>query len=196
MSRPLPDLPPSIPRHGSAMAQRAGLLLLRCVGWRVSGTLPDCPKLVAAVAPHTSNWDFVIAFSASLALGVKISFLGKHSIFVWPFANLLRRFGGIPVQRQQRHGVVTQLVSVFSEQQQLLLGIAPEGTRQKVSQWRTGFWQIAKQAEVPIQLIGLDYASKTIVFGPLLQPGASFDADYPLMRTFFQQMQAKHRHNF
>lgn len=192
----MPELPPALPRHHSARAQRLGCWVLQRLGWQVRGALSDVPKLVAAVAPHTSNWDFIVAFAASLALGLKISFLGKHSIFVWPIRNFLLRFGGIPVERSQRHGIVPQLVATFAREPKLLLGIAPEGTRKKVSQWKSGFWQIAKQSGVPIQLIGLDFASKSIVFGPLLQPGDSFDEDYPLMRAFFEQMQPRIPENF
>ncbi len=192
----MPELPPALPRHHSARAQRLGCWVLQRLGWQVRGALPDVPKLVAAVAPHTSNWDFIVAFAASLALGLKISFLGKHSIFVWPIRNFLLRFGGIPVERSQRHGIVPQLVATFAREPKLLLGIAPEGTRKKVTQWKSGFWQIAKQSGVPIQLIGLDFASKSIVFGPLLQPGDSFDEDYPLMRAFFEQMQPRIPENF
>lgn len=192
----MPELPPALPRHHSARAQRLGCWVLQRLGWQVRGALPDVPKLVAAVAPHTSNWDFIVAFAASLALGLKISFLGKHSIFVWPIRNFLLRFGGIPVERSQRHGIVPQLVATFAREPKLLLGIAPEGTRKKVTQWKSGFWQIAKQSGVPIQLIGLDFASKSIVFGPLLQPGDSFDEDYPLMRAFFEQMQPRTPENF
>ena len=192
----LPDLPPSLPRHGSARAQTLGCWVLQRLGWQLKGQLPNVPKLVAAVAPHTSNWDFIVAFAASLALGLKISFLGKHSIFVWPVRNFLLRFGGIPVERSQRHGVVPQLVATFARESTLLLGIAPEGTRKKVTQWKSGFWQIAKQSGVPIQLIGLDFASKSIVFGPLLQPGDSFEADYPAMHAFFAQMQPRIPENF
>ncbi len=192
----LPPLGVRWPRHQSARAQRFGSWLFRKLGWQLQGQLPDLPKLVVAVAPHTSNWDFVVAMAASLALGVKISFLGKHSIFVWPLQNFLLRFGGIPVERSHTHGIVGQLVQQFACQDQLVLGIAPEGTRKKVGQWKSGFWQIAKQANVPIQLIGLDFASKQLVFGPLLQPGDSFADDYPQMRAFFQQMHPKYPQNF
>lgn len=196
MSLVIPTLPARLPRHGSSRAQRLGYWVLVRLGWQIRGELPDLPKLVAAVAPHTSNWDFIVAFAASLALGLKISFLGKHSIFVWPVRNFLLRFGGIPVERSQRHGIVPQLVETFAREPSLLLGIAPEGTRKKVASWKSGFWHIAKQAGVPIQLVGLDFKTKSVVFGPLIQPGDSFDADYPKMYAFFAQMQPRFPQNF
>jgi 1-acyl-sn-glycerol-3-phosphate acyltransferase len=186
-----PELPPQAPRHQSARAQKFGRWLLNKLGWQIEGQLPPLSKLVVAVAPHTSNWDFIIAMSASLALGVKISFLGKHSIFVWPMRNWLLRWGGIPVRRAQRHGVVEQVVKQFADQPQLILGVSPEGTRKKVTQWRSGFWNIARTAGVPIQLLGLDYAQKKLVFGPLQQPSDHFEQDCQQMRLFFQQMTAK-----
>ncbi len=186
-----PELPAVVPRHHSPAAQQFGRWLLHKLGWRIEGNLPPLAKLVIAVAPHTSNWDFVIAMAASLALGVKISFLGKHSIFVWPFRNWLVRWGGIAVRRSERHGVVEQMSGQFTQQPKLILGVSPEGTRQKVTVWRSGFWNIARAAEVPIQLLGLDYAAKRLVFGPLLQPGDNFELDCQQMRLFFQQMTAK-----
>jgi len=195
----LPQLPtpgPAIARLGSPTAQRLGRFVLKQLGWQVQGELPDLPKMVAAVAPHTSNWDFVIALAASFALDIKISFLGKHSIFIWPLRRFLLRFGGIPVERSSRHGVVTQLVTAFSQQPQLILGLAPEGTRKKVMEWKSGFWQIARQAQVPIVLVGLDYANKTLVFGPALAPSEDFAADLAQMKAFFLQMQPRHPADF
>lgn len=186
-----PELPPEAPRHHSPGAQKFGRWLLATLGWQIEGNLPPVSKLVVAVAPHTSNWDFVIAMAASLALGVKISFLGKHSIFIWPVRNWLLRWGGLPVRRTERHGVVEQITLKFAGQSQLILGVSPEGTRKKVTQWRSGFWNIARNAGVPIQLLGLDYAKKKLVFGPLQQPGESFEQDCQQMRLFFQQMTAK-----
>lgn len=198
MSTPelLPAAGANVPALRSAWAQRLGLWLLQRLGWQVSGRLPDLPKMVVAVAPHTSNWDFIIALAASFALGIKISFLGKHSIFVWPLRSFLLRFGGIPVERSHAHGVVGQLVESFAREPQLILGIAPEGTRKKVTLWKSGFWQIARQAGVPILLVGLDFASKTVVFGPLLTPGEDFAADLAQMKAFFCTMQARYPANF
>lgn len=194
--RTIPAPGPSVPLLQSARAQRLGVWLLRRLGWQISGQLPDLPKMVVAVAPHTSNWDFIVALAASFALGIKISFLGKHSIFIWPLNQFLRRFGGIPVQRSHAHGVVGQLVDNFAREPQLILGIAPEGTRKKVTLWKSGFWQIARQAGVPILLVGLDFASKTVVFGPVLTPTDDFAADLAQMKAFFATMQARYPANF
>lgn len=192
---PWPALSASLPRHRHRLSQWLARGLLRLMGWQIRGQLPDAPKMVVAVAPHTSNWDFIITMAASLAMGVQISFVGKHSIFVWPLKKLLISFGGIAVRREQSHGVVAQLVREFASREQLILGISPEGTRHKVAAWKTGFWHIARDAQVPIQLVGIDFASKQLVFGPLYSVSTDMASDFAKMRRFFQQMTAKYPEN-
>lgn len=133
-------IPKSIPRTNSLLGRLIGTLILKLTGWTVVGAFPDCSKFVAAVAPHTSNWDFVIAIGVKLKLGIKIQFLGKHSIFVGPLGWLLRRMGGIPVERSAAHGMVEQISARFSQQDALILGIAPEGTRKYSPKWKSGFF--------------------------------------------------------
>ncbi|KOO57455.1 acyltransferase [Rheinheimera sp. KL1] len=192
----LPAIPASLPRRHSNLGQKLGLWLLKLLGgWNIQGEVPAHKKMVIAVAPHTSNQDFFVGIAAALALDLKIRFLGKHSIFVWPVKGLLTALGGIPVDRSHTRGVVGQVVAEFEQSDALLLGLSPEGSRKKVAQWRSGFWHIAKQADVPICLVGLDYQSKQFVFGPCLTPGENFADDLQQMRTFFQQMTAKYPEN-
>ncbi len=190
-----PELPVNLPRHQLPKWQKVARWLLKTLGWQVRGELPNLKKLVVAVAPHTSNWDFVLTMAASLAMGVQISFLGKHSIFVWPLKKWLLAFGGIPVERSQHHGMVGQIVQEFAKRDQLIFGVSPEGTRKKVERWKSGFWHIAREAQVPIQLVGIDFASKQIVFGPTLTASTDFASDLAQMRVFFQQMTAKYPEN-
>lgn len=192
----LPVIPECLPRRHSKLGQKLGLWLLKLLGgWTIEGQVPAYQKMVIAVAPHTSNQDFFVGIAAALALDLKIRFLGKHSIFVWPVKGLLTALGGMPVDRSYAHGVVGQVVAEFKQNATLLLGLSPEGSRKKVEQWRSGFWYIAKQADVPICLIGLDYQSKRLVFGPCLTPGENFSDDLQQMRLFFQQMTAKYPEN-
>ena len=192
----LPAIPASLPRRHSNLGQKFGLGLLKLLGgWSIQGEVPAHQKMVIAVAPHTSNQDFFVGIAAALALDLNIRFLGKHSIFVWPVKGLLTALGGIPVDRSHAHGVVGQVVAEFGQSDALLLGLSPEGSRKKVAQWRSGFWHIAKQADVPICLVGLDYQSKQFVFGPCLTPGENFADDLQQMRAFFQQMTAKYPEN-
>jgi len=192
----LPAIPASLPRRHSNLGQKLGLWLLKLLGgWSIQGEVPAHKKMVIAVAPHTSNQDFFVGIAAALALDLNIRFLGKHSIFVWPVKGLLTALGGIPVDRSHAHGVVGQVVAEFGQSDALLLGLSPEGSRKKVAQWRSGFWHIAKQADVPICLVGLDYQSKQFVFGPCLTPGENLADDLQQMRAFFQQMTAKYPEN-
>jgi 1-acyl-sn-glycerol-3-phosphate acyltransferase len=192
----LPAIPASLPRRHSNQGQKLGLWLLKLLGgWSIQGEVPAHQKMVIAVAPHTSNQDFFVGIAAALALDLNIRFLGKHSIFVWPVKGLLTALGGIPVDRRHAHGVVGQVVAEFEQSDALLLGLSPEGSRKKVAQWRSGFWHIAKQADVPICLVGLDYQSKQFVFGPCLTPGENLADDLQQMRAFFQQMTAKYPEN-
>ncbi|MDR7122745.1 1-acyl-sn-glycerol-3-phosphate acyltransferase [Rheinheimera soli] len=192
----LPSVPATLPRRHSNLGQKLGLWLLKLLGgWSIQGELPAHKKMVIAVAPHTSNQDFFVGIAAALALDLKIRFLGKHSIFVWPFKGLLLSLGGIAVDRSHPHGVVGQVVAEFEQSDSLLLGLSPEGSRKKVEHWRSGFWFIARQANVPVCLVGLDYQHKQLVFGPCFTTGENFDDDLQQMCTFFQQMTAKYPEN-
>lgn len=192
----LPGIPANLPRRHSNLGQKFGLWLLKLLGgWSMKGELPAHKKMVIAVAPHTSNQDFFVGIAAALALDLKIRFLGKHSIFVWPVKGLLMSLGGIPVDRSHPHGVVGQVVAEFNQSETLLLGLSPEGSRKKVDNWRSGFWFIAKQANVPVCLVGLDYKNKQLVFGPSFTTGENFADDLQQMRAFFQQMTAKYPEN-
>ncbi len=192
----LPVIPAELPRRFSSRGQKLGLWLLQLLGgWSIQGEVPAHKKMVIAVAPHTSNQDFFVGIAAALALDLNIRFLGKHSIFVWPVKRLLQSLGGIPVDRRHPHGVVGQVVAEFAQNETLLLGLSPEGSRKKVEQWRSGFWHIAKQANVPVCLIGLDYKHKQLVFGPCFTVGENFADDLQQMRMFFQQMTANDPEN-
>lgn len=192
----LPVTPASLPKRYSSFGRKVGFWLLKYMGgWSITGQLPDYKKMVIAVAPHTSNQDFFVGIAATLALDIKIRFLGKHSIFVWPVKGMLESLGGIAVDRSHPNGVVGQVVAEFNQSDTLLLGLSPEGSRKKVEHWRSGFWFIAKQANVPICLVGLDYQKKQLVFGPCFTTGENFADDLQQMRIFFQQMTAKYPEN-
>lgn len=159
--------------------------------WRVEGDVPDLPKFVVAVAPHTSNWDFVVGMGVMFALDLKITFIGKHTIFRGPFAPVMRWMGGIPVDRSSPHGVVGDAVRAFERVDQRVLAIAPEGTRRRVERFRSGFMHIARGAGVPVLLASLDYASRCLRFGPLLEPGADVEGDVRRVETFFSTVRGR-----
>jgi 1-acyl-sn-glycerol-3-phosphate acyltransferase len=164
---------------------------MRLLGWRIDGEFPNLPKFVVVVAPHTSNWDFVVGLSCDLALDMDASWLAKHTIFVGPFGRWLKSLGGIPVDRRSAHNVVAQAAAEFASRDQLVLGIAPEGTRKKVTSWRSGYWHIARSAGVPILPVGLDYRRRAAVIGPLRLTTASLEVDESALKAFFADITPK-----
>ena len=133
-------------------------------GWKITGELPQQSKFILAVAPHTSNWDFFVGIAVMFSLNLKVSFLAKGSLFRWPIKSLLTAIGGIGVDRSHSHGVVGQIVDKFNGNEQFILGLAPEGTRSKTIEWRTGFLHIAKQANVPVVPVSFDFIKKEVRF--------------------------------
>lgn len=169
--------PDRIPRRGNAFSRWLGEVLLRLIRWRIVGQLPNVPKAVVIGAPHSSNYDGVVAAATVLALQVRIGLMAKDSLFRWPVASLLRWLGGIPIDRLSKRGVVEQSLDRFREREQLFLGIAPEGTRASATEWKTGFWHIARQADVPIVVAVLDYGRRELRFAEVITPSDDMDAD-------------------
>jgi 1-acyl-sn-glycerol-3-phosphate acyltransferase len=155
------------------------------MGWRISGDIPDVPKMVLIVAPHSSNWDFVVGVAAKVALRLRIKYLAKDALFRFPLGIIMRQFGGIPVHRSSSNAVVQSILTEFEQHTQLVLAIAPEGTRTRVDRWRTGFYHIAKAARVPIVPVALNWHTRTIeIQGPFV-PGDDADDDIAALRGRF-----------
>jgi len=151
------------------------------------------PKFIITVAPHTSNWDFVLGVVARGALGAKTKFIGKQSLFVPPYGWFFRWLGGVPVDRSKKNNLVAQVVKMMSGQSHFILAIAPEGTRKHKGHgpWKTGFYYIALGAGVPIVMTGLDYAKKQVIVSPPLYLSGNFDKDIELIRAFYQNITGK-----
>jgi 1-acyl-sn-glycerol-3-phosphate acyltransferase len=174
------------------LAQTLGKLFLRVRGWRVEGRLPAGTKAVAIAAPHTSNWDLPLMLAVSFVLGVKPSWLGKRQLFVGAFGWLMRRLGGIPVDRGQRTNLVEQVVDHFATVDQLFLVIPPSGTRKRATHWKSGFYHIARGAQVPIICAFLDYRRKVGGVGPTIVPSDDVRADMQVIRDFYAPITAKY----
>lgn len=182
--------PPSALRHDRGPFWRLlGRAYLKASGWRVEGVFPETGKAVIIVAPHTSNWDFLAGMSVVLALDLRASWLGKHTIFKRPFRGLLRWLGGIPVDRGARNGVVGACVEAFAAAPALLLALSPEGTRKGASRWRSGFYLIASGAGVPILPVALDYRDHVVRLLPPFQPTGSLESDLPVLKALFDGVQ-------
>jgi 1-acyl-sn-glycerol-3-phosphate acyltransferase len=176
----------------SPLIRGLALSFLRVFGWRLEGRLPDVDKLVVIAAPHTSNWDFPILVSLAFGLRAKAGWLGKHTLFRWPFGFLSRWMGGIPVYRSAAHNLVAQSVEMFRKSEKLILAVPPEGTRGKVNHWKTGFYYIALGAETPIAMGFIDYKRKAVGVGPTLYPTGDIEADMEIIRNFYVQVTAKY----
>ena len=184
----LPVTPANLHQPRRWFWRAIGHTYLRGGGWRVEGTFPTEPKFVAIVAPHTSNWDFTLGVAAVWAMGLRVSWLGKHQLFRAPFKGFLRRLGGIPVNRSAPHGVVDGCIRAFEAAPSLMLALAPEGTRKGISQWRTGFYRIATEARVPIFPIGFDFRSHAIRLMPLFHPCGNLEEDLPRIQALFREV--------
>jgi 1-acyl-sn-glycerol-3-phosphate acyltransferase len=158
----VPTLPAAPPRRGGPFARFVGRSVLRLLGWRISGEIPNCAKFVIIAAPHRSNWDFVVGIAAKFAIGIEARWLGKHTLFRGPAGWLFRRWGGIPVDRGSAQDTVASVVRQFAERDAMIVGLAPEGTRKPGRAWKTGFWHIAHAAGVPILPVVFDWRTHTV----------------------------------
>jgi len=174
-----------------------GWIYLGASGWRPEGKLPPDKKFVLIAAPHTTNWDMPIMLAISWALGVETRWMGKKSLFRFPFGTFMRALGGIPIDRSQRTNMVAQAAEMIRSKAQFILAVPPEGTRSGGDGvWRSGFYHIAREADVPIQLGFLDYSRKRGGLGPLVHPTGDTGADMDLIRAFYQPHMAKFPEQF
>jgi 1-acyl-sn-glycerol-3-phosphate acyltransferase len=187
-------LPPNAPQvRRNRLTRWIGRSILRMGGWRMVGRFPDIPKLVLIGAPHSSNWDGVWGFAAKAAMGLDIKVLGKDSLFKVPVLGaVLRYLGVIPVNRSAAHGVVEQAAAMIRSADRFWFGLAPEGTRKPVERWKTGFWKIAKAAEVPVLPAYFHYPDKIIGIGEPFQLGDDMNADLARIRAWYRPWQGKH----
>ena len=180
-------LPPQAPRMPRNRAMEwLGRTALRLGGWRMVGAFPDIPRAVLVAAPHSSNWDGVWGIAAKLAMGVRLSILGKHSLFHIPLLGpLLRWQGVIPVDRAAPHGVVGQAIAALQASPCMWYAMAPEGTRRRVERWKPGFWHIAHGAGVPVIVAAFDYPSCTITIGPMFATSGDMPADIAHIQRWY-----------
>lgn len=169
---------------------------LRLTGWAFEGPMPASRQYVLIAAPHTSNWDFVHMMAMAWSLEVRLSWMGKASLFVFPHGPLFRALGGLPIRRDARANLVEQSAARFARDPALVLAVPAEGTRFRGTTWRSGFYHIARLAEVPIVLGYLDYARKRGGLGPEVRPSGNVRADMDLIRAFYADKVGRHPEEF
>ncbi len=180
-------LPQNMPRMGNRFTRWLGARFLRLMGWKFRGEISNHKQIVIAGAPHTSNWDFVIAMFVMMALGVKFSYLMKKEAFIWPFKGLFISLGGIPIDRSKGNEVISQVQQWYENNSHCWVAITPEGTRSKVERYKTGFLRIAQSLDIPLMLVSWDYSSKTFYFIDEPELSGDIETDAADIKRFFEK---------
>jgi len=171
-----PNLGDNLPKTANPITRWIGRVTLRLWGWRINGEFPNRPKMVVALLPHSSNFDFILTIAVLWALGLRSTFMMKHTLFWFPLGAVLRRLGGIPVDRGSKQGLVEQMRRAFQSRSKLVLGITPEGTRRGVARLKQGFARIALASNVPVLPAILDYQNRTVRFAELIENCANVES--------------------
>ncbi len=154
-------------------------------GWTIKGMVPDEERIVIIAAPHTSNWDFILAMLAIFGLNIKLRWLGKHSIFKPGFKIFFKWLGGIPVYRDNPSNLIDNVVKIVKKEKSIVIAMTPEGTRKKVKRWKTGFLRIAKQTHSKILLISIDAPTKSIEIGNIFNPTGNSEEDLEFIQKYY-----------
>ena len=190
----VPRIPPNMPQvPPNRFTRWMGRTFLRVFGWKIVGTLPDIPKLVMIVAPHSSNWDGIWGMAAKIAMGFQVRVLGKAQLFWWPLSPLLRKLGVVPVDRSSPQGTIEQAIAIIRDFDRIWFTLTPEGTRKRVDKWKTGFWKIARNANVPIVMGYFDYPSRIIGIDQVFHTSDNQQQDMVQIREFYRPWRGKNR---
>ena len=171
-------------------------LIFRKMGWQVEMTVPYRDKCIICVAPHTSNWDFIIAELYYHSIGRTAGFLMKKEWFFWPMGVLFRSMGGIPVERSRHVSLTDRVAEAAIKAERFELAVTPEGTRSLATTWKRGFYFIALKAGLPIQLYAIDYKNKRIVCTQELVPSGNVEADMRLIMDYYRPYEGKYPGKF
>ncbi len=169
----------------ASLVQRGACALLGAFGWRCVLVPPPAPKGIIVVYPHTSNWDFIIGVLFKIGVGLPARWMGKDTLFRWPVRGLLRRLGGIPINRRERSGFVATLLAEYERHDWMWLALAPEGTRARTDHWKSGFYQIAVAGQLPVGLGFIDYATRTVGVDTYFVLSGDPAQDFARLRAFY-----------
>lgn len=186
----------SLPKRGNRWTRAFAHGLMSICGWRIEGTPPDIPKALLIGAPHTSNWDFFLSIGTSIALGLRMSWMAKHTFVNGPGKRLWHWLGGVPVDRRAKNGAVGQIVDAFDNHEQLLVAITPEGTRSGAKGWKSGFYYIAREANIPILPIAFDYEHKTVRILEPFTPTDNKERDIAALQILYKDVKGKYPHSW
>lgn len=170
--------------------------LLKALGWKIEGERPTHKKYVLIAAPHTSNWDFPLMILFAWAFDIRISWMGKASLFRRPFGWVMHGLGGIPIERRYTGNMVYAMAEAFGEHDELVLVVPAEGARARRDYWKSGFYYIARDAGVPVVPSYLDYGQRRGGFGPALRVGANLPKEMQALRDFYAPMQGLYPDQF
>ena len=187
--------PAHLRANRSALTRWIGRTFYRSIGWNLEGSLANTERLLVVAAPHTSNWDFIVGLPIILTLGIKGSIMMKKEAFIWPLSYLWRWIGFIPIDRHSPKGAVGTAVEYFENNEAMWFVMSPEGTRSKIKHWRSGFLNIAHQANVPILLVSWDFPTKTVKFGRVMRTSGDYEKDMLEVREYFSQFTGKRPEN-
>lgn len=171
-------------------------LLFKLMGWKANVTVPMGDKYIIALAPHTSNFDFILGILYSRAIGMQSHFLMKKEWFFWPVGIIMKKLGGIPVYRDKKTSMTDQLAEIARRRQTFHLTITPEGTRSLREEWKKGFYYIALKAQIPILLYGVDYPSKQIRCTKSIFPNGDIEKQMKEIKLYFKDFKGKHPEKF
>lgn len=178
---------------GSEAVRWISIAFLKLGGWKMQGDWPAIDRMVLVAAPHTSNWDGLNMLAAAGYYRVKLRWMGKKSLTQGPFGWLIKALGCVPIDRSASHDAVKAMADAFAASDCMVLAIPPEGTRARVSEWKSGFYHIAVGAGVPIVLSVLDYGKRTMRIAAVIAPGGDYEADLAVIRGFYADAVGKHR---
>ncbi|MBQ0115626.1 MAG: 1-acyl-sn-glycerol-3-phosphate acyltransferase [Bacteroidales bacterium] len=170
--------------------------LLKKAGWKYEANTDIPAKCVVVVAPHTSNWDFILGELATRSVGIKANFLMKDTWFFFPVGNIMRALGGIPVKQGKHTRVTDEVVEAFNSRESMIIGVTPEGTRSRNGIWHKGFWHIAKAAHVPVLLAYIDYSKRTVCIDKEYPISEDIETDIAGIKDYYKNYIGKHPENF
>ena len=173
------------------MLKNFSKFILNLVGWHVDVIMPEEKKFIMIGAPHTTNWDLPLGLLCFWSVQIKITWVAKKQLFFGPLNYFFRKLGGIPVDRSIHTGFIKQIANQFDEHEEMIIGLTPEGTRSRSEYWKTGFYYIAQEANIPICLAYVDFPSRTIGFGKMLYPSGDIEKDFEIIKTFYQDKRGK-----